>query len=202
MRYNTTSHKTFVLSLLVGVILSQTLSANALENTDTALSNSAPNTQRAVSSVTRGPYLQMASSSSMTIRWRTSTATDSEVRAGTSANNLSKIERSSTQTTEHEIRLTDLTPNTTYYYSIGSSSSVLGSGTSYFFKTPPTTGSRNPTRIWVIGDSGTANSDAEAVYDAYRTLTGTAYTDLWLMLGDNAYNTGTDTEYQQAVFDL
>ena len=202
MRYNTTSHKTFVLSLLVGVILSQTLSANALENTDAALSNSAPNTQRAVSSVTRGPYLQMASSSSMTIRWRTSTATDSEVRAGTSANNLSKIERSSTQTTEHEIRLTDLTPNTTYYYSIGSSSSVLGSGTSYFFKTPPTTGSRNPTRIWVIGDSGTANSDAEAVYDAYRTLTGTAYTDLWLMLGDNAYNTGTDTEYQQAVFDL
>ena len=202
MRYNTTSHKTFVLSLLVGVILSQTLSANALENTDTALSNSAPNTQRAVSSVTRGPYLQMASSSSITIRWRTSTATDSEVRAGTSANNLSKIERSSTQTTEHEIRLTDLTPNTTYYYSIGSSSSVLGSGTSYFFKTPPTTGSRNPTRIWVIGDSGTANSDAEAVYDAYRTLTGTAYTDLWLMLGDNAYNTGTDTEYQQAVFDL
>ena len=202
MRYNTTSHKTFVLSLLVGVILSQTLSANALENTDTALSNSAPNTQRAVSSVTRGPYLQMASSSSMTIRWRTSTATDSEVRAGTSANNLSKIERSSTQTTEHEIRLTDLTPNTTYYYSIGSSSSVLGSGTGYFFKTPPTTGSRNPTRIWVIGDSGTANSDAEAVYDAYRTLTGTAYTDLWLMLGDNAYNTGTDTEYQQAVFDL
>jgi hypothetical protein len=53
----------------------------------------------------------------------------------------------------------------------------------------------------VIGDSGTANNDARAVRDAYLGFTGTRHTDLWLMLGDNAYNIGTDAEYQAAVFD-
>jgi hypothetical protein len=28
------------------------------------------------------------------------------------------------------------------------------------------------------------------------------HTDLWLMLGDNAYNVGSDTEYQGAVFNM
>ena len=43
---------------------------------------------------------------------------------------------------------------------------------------------------------------ARAVRDAYLALPGSADTDLWLMLGDNAYNDGTDAEYQAAVFDM
>ncbi|UUZ46600.1 hypothetical protein LP420_22025 [Massilia sp. B-10] len=35
--------------------------------------------------VVRGPYLQSASSDSITVRWRTDTATDSRVQYGTSA---------------------------------------------------------------------------------------------------------------------
>ncbi len=57
-------------------------------------------------------------------------------------------------------------------------------------------------RIWVLGDSGTANADAAAVRDAYQTFTGGTHTDLWLMLGDNAYNNGTDAEHQAAIFDM
>ena len=34
------------------------------------------------------------------------------------------------------------------------------------------------------------------------SYSGAAPTDLWLMLGDNAYESGTDTEYQAAVFDM
>jgi len=34
------------------------------------------------------------------------------------------------------------------------------------------------------------------------TPSGAGYTDLWLMLGDNAYNNGTDAEFQAAVFDM
>ena len=59
-----------------------------------------------------------------------------------------------------------------------------------------------PTRIWVIGDSGTADANAAAVRDAYLNFTGTRHTDLWLMLGDNAYESGTDAEYQNAVFNM
>ncbi|HEX7879294.1 MAG TPA: metallophosphoesterase, partial [Candidatus Eisenbacteria bacterium] len=36
----------------------------------------------------------------------------------------------------------------------------------------------------------------------YLAYSGGAYPDLWLMLGDNAYESGTDTEYQAAVFDV
>ena len=54
----------------------------------------------------------------------------------------------------------------------------------------------------MIGDSGTANKDAAAVYNAYLKHNGDRYTDLWLMLGDNAYNSGKDSEYQKAVFDI
>lgn len=54
----------------------------------------------------------------------------------------------------------------------------------------------------ILGDSGTANADAAVVRDAYKTYTGSRGTDVWLMLGDNAYPNGTDDEYQKAVFDM
>ncbi len=38
--------------------------------------------------------------------------------------------------------------------------------------------------------------------DAYLSAAGSTYTDLWLMLGDNAYDDGTDAEYQAAVFNM
>ena len=54
----------------------------------------------------------------------------------------------------------------------------------------------------MIGDSGTGNSNAIAVRDAYKSFTDTRGTDVWLMLGDNAYADGTEQEYQSAVFDM
>ena len=38
--------------------------------------------------------------------------------------------------------------------------------------------------------------------DAYGAFTGGAHTDVWLMLGDNAYFSGTDPQFQAAVFDM
>jgi len=59
-----------------------------------------------------------------------------------------------------------------------------------------------PYRIWILGDSGTADANAQAVRNAYLTYSGSTYTNLTLMLGDNAYETGTDAEYQAAVFNM
>jgi hypothetical protein len=56
-------------------------------------------------------------------------------------------------------------------------------------------------RIWALGDSGQTGSALRSVRDAYFNFTGNRHTDLWLMLGDNAYQSGTDAEYQTAVFD-
>jgi acid phosphatase type 7 len=154
-------------------------------------------------SVTRGPYLQIGTPSSMVVKWRTASPTNSRVRYGLDPSNLSSFVDNNTVTTEHEVQLTGLIANTQYYYSVGSTTTVLAGGdANHFFHTSPSSGVAQPTRIWVLGDSGTANANAAAVRDAYLNLTGSQYTDLWLMLGDNAYATGTDNEYQAAVFNM
>jgi len=154
-------------------------------------------------SVTRGPYLQIGTPNSTVVRWRTNTATNSRVSIGTTQGNLTSNFDNATVTTEHEIAVSGLSPATKYFYSVGSTTqSLAGNDASHFFVTSPTAGTSSATRIWVLGDSGTANVDAQAVRNAYLTFTGTIHTNLWLMLGDNAYENGTDSEYQAAVFDM
>jgi hypothetical protein len=153
--------------------------------------------------VTRGPYLQMGTPNSIVVRWRTDTATDSRVRYGSSPASLTQFADNPSVTTEHEVAVSGLSPDTQYFYSVGTTTTTLAGGDStYFWMTFPPAGTPAPTRIWVLGDSGTANSSATAVRDAYFSATGTRHTDLWLMLGDNAYNDGTDAEYQAAVFNI
>jgi len=152
--------------------------------------------------LTRGPYLQVGTSTQITVRWRTDLATNSRVQYGLAANDLSSSVEHLTVATEHEVTLPNLTLDTKYYYAVGSSTSTLASGSDYSFVTAPIVGSAKKTRVWVLGDAGTANSSQQAVRDAYYNFTGATPTDLWVMLGDNAYDDGTDLEYQAAVFDI
>ena len=153
--------------------------------------------------VVRGPYLQLGTPSSMVVRWRTDVATDSRVLYGPDPTSLIWAAVDGVLTTEHEVILPDLAADTTYSYAVGTSTIVLAGGdTSHFFVTPPMSGTAKPARVWILGDSGAANSNAAAVRDAYSSFAGSRYTDLWLMLGDNAYEDGTDAEYQAAVFDM
>lgn len=153
--------------------------------------------------VTRGPYLQMGTQDSMVVRWRTDVATNGRVQFGTSQGSLTNTQDDAAVTTEHEIRLTGLNPETRYYYSVGTTTGALaGNDTSTFFQTSPVIGAARPTRIWVIGDAGTGSSSQTSVYNAYLNHTGSTYTHLWLMLGDNAYSSGTDSEYQAKLFNI
>lgn len=152
--------------------------------------------------VTRGPYLQSSAPESIVVRWRTDVQTDSRVLFGLVQGALSSNASDALVTTEHVVTLTGLSADTKYYYSVGSGTVELaGNDAGHFFVTPPAPGSQKPTRIWVLGDPGTANSNARAVRDAYYNFTGSRHTDLWLMLGDNAYDNGTDAQFQVAVFD-
>ena len=153
-------------------------------------------------SVTRGPYLQKAAPDAVTVRWRTNVASDSRVNFGTNVTTLDQRVDDATSTTEHEVRLTGLAAATPYFYDIGSTAAVIASGADFAFTTPPPAGSQGAIRIWVVGDSGTANGNADAVRDAFVAFNGAQHVDAWLMLGDNAYNSGTDLEYQAAVFDM
>ncbi len=151
--------------------------------------------------VTRGPYLQQGTSNSVIVRWRTDTATNSRARFGTVQGSLTLSADNATSTTEHEVKVMGLSADTKYYYSIGTTAQTLaGNDANHFFVTSPNPGTAKATRLWVIGDAGTNTGSQKAVRDAYISFTGTRHTDIWLMLGDNAYSDGTDAEYQAAVF--
>ena len=152
---------------------------------------------------TRGPYLQVGTHNRVNVHWRTGFPTNSRVRYGTTIGSLTQTVDNATSTTEHEITLTGLTPNTRYYYSIGTTTfTIEGDDAGHTFMTAPAPGSQKPTRFWAIGDFGNGSSAQMAVRDAYTNYTGSRDADIWLMLGDNAYNSGTDTEYQVNVFDI
>jgi hypothetical protein len=153
--------------------------------------------------VVRGPYLQSGTPNSVVVRWRTDLATDSRVCFGTVQGTLSTCVSDATPKTEHVITLTGLSADTRYYYSVGNAAGVLaGNDANHFVVTHPPAGVGKPTRIWVLGDAGTATSSQQAVRNAYYTFTGSRHTDLWLMLGDNAYSSGTDAQFQAAVFNM
>src|SRR3954463_8517222 len=66
--------------------------------------------------VTRGPYLQMGTPTSIVVRWRTDTASDSFVRFGPAPGSLTSFKGDATVTTEHTITVDQLSPDTLYYY--------------------------------------------------------------------------------------
>ena len=151
--------------------------------------------------VVRGPYLQSGTSSSVVVRWRTSLPSKGWLRYGPNTAMLETQIEEAQATTEHELKIENLEASSRTYYVIGEADRELAGGPEYFFDAAPVPGSRVPFRAWLLGDSGTANRDARAVRDAYYKWAGGPRADVWMMLGDNAYNSGLDSEFQRAVFE-
>ena len=161
--------------------------------------------------VVRGPYLQMGTPSSMIVRWRTDGFTDTKLSYGPAVDELTETITSEALTTEHEVLISNLASNTTYFYEIGNANMAFaGNDADHYFKTSPEKGADTPIRIWVIGDSGqcavsnTGCADVDAVMEEYLLWTAENQgnqADLILMLGDNAYNDGTDSEHTRGLFE-
>ncbi len=152
--------------------------------------------------VIRGPYLQQATDARMVVKWRTDAATSSVVRFGLSPSTLFQTQTVAGSRTDHEVLLTGLSTSTQYFYSVGNSEATLAGDSSYHFRTSPIPGSSEFVRLWVVGDSGIAGSASRNVRDAYKNkFPGSSRANMMIMLGDNAYEDGTDSEYQTAMFD-
>ena len=152
--------------------------------------------------IIRGPYLQQLSDTTVTVKWRTSSPSESELRFGTSIDQLTDTLKDLNPKTDHEVEIVGLSPDQRYYYEIADTSKILvDTAPDLFFQTAPTMGTREPIRAWVLGNSGRANTDAQRVRDAYYSYTDSLETDMILFLGDNALQEGTDDEYQFAVFE-
>jgi hypothetical protein len=156
--------------------------------------------------VVRGPYLQSAGSDRITLCWKTDVETTSEVAFGLAPESTAGSVAESGMRTDHAITLTGLPPATRHYYRIKgiptTGASVDLGGANHWFETAPVDGTPKQTRIWVVGDSGYGYPQPLNSYNSYMSSTTAVgkKTDAFLMLGDNAYDIGTDNQYQQFVF--
>ncbi|MEO7412163.1 MAG: fibronectin type III domain-containing protein, partial [Opitutaceae bacterium] len=163
----------------------------------------------AAPTILRGPYLQTATPTSIVVRWRTDVTEESQVNYGTDRAQLTLSAKAQGVSTEHVVQLSGLQPGTRYFYRVSGGAEKIDGGEDApatgpisAFTTPPVAGPAKPTRVWVLGDPGTKSSTQAAVRDGYLRFTGARATDLWLILGDNAYPDGTDADYQKAVFEM
>lgn len=179
-------------------------------------------------SISRGPYVQLATPSSIVVVWRTEGPTTPVVRFGTSPDQLdrsttaddvairgTKDEQASSSfpglhsaphgTVQYEARLDGLSADTTYYYAVYDGRTKLSGGDAdHNFRTHPIAGTKKPFRMWIVGDSGTGKEDQRAVFEAMRDRVqrDDRPIDLYLHVGDMAYPKGTDSEFQRNFFDV
>jgi len=154
-------------------------------------------------SVIRGPYLQQATTNEITIRWRTNEAVPSFVQYGLNAEQLNLEASSFALTTEHEITLNNLLPNTKYFYTICQNpTNCLNQDESYHFYTNPTIGTEGPYQFWILGDAGTKNEGQLLVRNGFEDFIGEERINATIWLGDNAYNNGTEVDYQVGFFNV
>ncbi|MDO6759986.1 metallophosphoesterase [Tamlana sp. 2_MG-2023] len=161
-----------------------------------------------IAQLRRGPYLQKGNSNAITIKYRTNTNTETVINYGTSLGALNSSVSDVSLSTDHEIEITGLLPNTKYFYEIANNAGVYvpESGDMYF-KTAPPVGTDQFVRAWILGDAGTGNQNQKNVRDQYYDYVSNAstnpdQTDMMLFLGDNAYDSGLDSEYQSALFNI
>jgi len=157
---------------------------------------------RPQASLLRGPYLQVATSNSMVIRWRTDVLTKGVVRFGADPGKLEITATDSALATEHRVKLRGLSPRTKYYYSIGSWQDTLQGGPGNYFFTLPTPGTEGLYRIAAIGDCGNNSINQRNVRDQLIHYLGNNYLDSWILLGDNSYSSGRDAEFQSNFFNI
>ncbi|WP_123126591.1 metallophosphoesterase [Rufibacter latericius] len=151
--------------------------------------------------LTRGPYLQVGNQTAVTLRWRTDIPTDSKIQVGTTYGVYTHSATDPVLTTKHEVRIKGLTPDSKYYYRFGSSTQVLQSGRSNYFRTAPRDNTIRKIRIAVLGDCGeNENGNRSGSLSSYLNYTKTNPAELLLILGDNAYPGGSDGDYRREFF--
>ena len=196
-------------SLLFGVCLCVMLAMlTEAKSQDTSKPKKARNTQAdrkptVTAGLLRGPYLQVATSAGIVIRWRTDALTRSVVTYGLMMDKRDMLAEDTALTFEHKVQLTGLSPRTKYFYTIGGGEGdTLQQGNDNYFVTLPVSGTEGTYRIGVFGDCGNNSTNQRNVRDQFIKYLGDKYLDSWILLGDNAYSGGTDPEFQQKFFNI
>jgi len=146
--------------------------------------------------VPRMPYLQMQTKDSIMIKWQTP-----EAEIGCVEYSLKDISKKACEDKEsryHTLTLQNLEEGSTYTYKVLSKSLKIDNSNRSF---KPLHSDLNTTQnIWIIGDSGKAGPGQNNVYQAMQNYMQDKPLDLWLLLGDNAYRSGSQKQYNKAFF--
>jgi Calcineurin-like phosphoesterase len=156
----------------------------------------------APSALTRGPYLQVGTQTSIIIRWRTDIAENSRVSWGTVFGTYPNLVDSTTSTTEHIVQISGLTPDNKYWYTIGSTTQTLQATITNYFLTLPPSNTTRKLRFLALGDCGNNSTNQVNVKNTFINYIGSNDIDAMILLGDNAYSFGTDAEYQTNFFNI
>jgi hypothetical protein len=149
----------------------------------------------------RTPFLQLGSHTKASVCWRTNTAAALTVRFGTDSLNLNRNTAPSANNVDACALLDTLLPNTKYFYQVYNGPTLLPVTNPQYLKTAPIPGTKTQKyTFWVIGDFGTGLEPQANVRNAFVKVNGGPHADGVLMLGDNAYESGTDAEHTTKLF--
>ncbi len=189
------TRKRFWPKLLIGFVL--LIAAAAVTWFTIALSESQVDGNRA-------PYLQMAGTDRINIRWSTTEAGKGEVYYGVQPDQLTLVQHETKGRQNHRVVLHGLQPYSRYYYRVKQAGKWLMPQAEWFH-TSPTIGSETPTRILVLGDPGEPHAHDAVSKNSYQWLEshmrpGRPLLDFILTTGDNAYPNGTNAQYESGFF--
>jgi MYXO-CTERM domain-containing protein len=150
----------------------------------------------------RRPYVQVVTENEAVIAWRSAGNEPSRVCFGDAPGTLGSTAGAGTSERDHAVRITGLSPGRTVFYASATTScppAAPGPADQHFTTAPPR-GGEAPFRAWIVGDSGTGDARQAQVRDAMLAYTATRPIDLFLHLGDMAYNAGTTAEFDSGFF--
>ncbi len=181
--------------------------------------------------LSRAPYLQLATDDAIHIAWRTTHHSSPTIRYGTSQDQLSLkslskniiVRRTAKEgkgevglspsplhtapigTYQFEAKLTGLKPDTLYHYALYEGDKrVTPNDGGYSFRTHPAPGTKRDLYFWAAGDSGTGGVHQKKVYQAMLDYTKEQKItlDMFIHVGDMAYGSGKDREFQSNFFEI
>lgn len=141
--------------------------------------------------LTRIPYLQSCTSSSVIVVWQTDIQTEGTVQLEVPGGET-RIVRSEQNGTEHVIEINKMAPDTSYNYRVLADGAVAASGE---FTTAPLPGTGFT--FAVLGDSGSGNGTQFKLADV---MAGVA-PDVVLHTGDVIYTVGAAEDYETKYFE-
>jgi acid phosphatase type 7 len=140
--------------------------------------------------IVRGPYLQQTLATSSYVVWQTSRPLTGAVHYGRRSTD-ERVRRTSNKRVLHAVRLTGLSPATSYVYRV-----TAGDGATRAFRFTTAKVGAAPFRFGAIGDygSGAVPEHRNAAFLRREAV------DFVLTLGDNTYPLGRESEYPRALF--